>query len=233
MVCPPLLYAPKKGGHVRRKAEKRNVILTYSLGIVGVLLPIFAIIVARVAPLPDAVSSRALVYVNLGSPVFLMGSVVLVLRQVQLIFETRLQSHFEEVSASIHEMGMLMLQHSDLYPYFNCGASPNGEISEVDHNRLLALAEVMVDLIDGILLRCATFPQAGSDEDISALHVWARDCFTLSPVMREFVLDREGWYRDEFVAFVKSSLPRPPLSVVDMRTLSDSGVNSATRESGK
>lgn len=128
--------------------------------------------------------------------VLLLVSGLFVWRQITDSTDQRLNTHFEAVSRSIADMQAEMIKHPDLYPYFYEGADYR-ELSTADRHRTLLVAEGRLDRLDAILLRFTLFPQPV--EESATITVWVKDCFELSPAMRDVIAEHRSWYREELL----------------------------------
>ena len=88
---------------------------------------------------------------------------------------------YQNMTAQMADMERYFLEHLDLRPYFFGGEEPPG--AEDEHNRVLAVAEMYINLMDNVLTQCPALNRAGIAADWEA---YFRGVYETSPVLREF-----------------------------------------------
>ena len=110
---------------------------------------------------------------------------------------------YQNMTAQMADMYRFFLENLDLRPYFFGGKETPSARDE--HNRVLAVAEMYVNLMDNVLTQCPALNREGIAADWEA---YFRDVYETSPVVREF------WAEHGSEWFARSPLatlyPTPP-----------------------
>jgi hypothetical protein len=88
---------------------------------------------------------------------------------------------YQNMTAQMADMDKFFLENLDLRPYFFGGKEPPS--AQDEHSRLLAVAEMYVNLMDNVLTQCPALNRDGIAADWEA---YFRDVYETSPVLREF-----------------------------------------------
>ena len=88
---------------------------------------------------------------------------------------------YQNMTAQMADMDRFLLEHLDLRPYFFDGKEPPR--AEDERNRVLAVAEMYVNLMDNVLTQSPVLNRAGITADWEA---YFRGVYETSPVIREF-----------------------------------------------
>jgi hypothetical protein len=110
---------------------------------------------------------------------------------------------YQNMTAQMADMNRFFLENLDLRPYFYDGEEPPSVKGE--RERVLAAAEMYLNLMDNVLTQLPTLSRGGIAADWEA---YFRDVYTSSPVIREF------WDEHGTAWFASSPLmtlyPAPP-----------------------
>ena len=97
---------------------------------------------------------------------------------------------YQNMTAQMADMERYLLEHLDLRPYFFGGKEPPG--AEDEHNRVLAVAEMYINLMDNVLTQSPALNRAGIAADWEA---YFRGVYETSPALREFWAAHGGeWF---------------------------------------
>ena len=88
---------------------------------------------------------------------------------------------YQNMTAQMADMYRFFLDNVDLRPYFFEGKEPPS--AQDERHRVLAAAEMYVNLIDNVLTQCPALNREGITADWEA---YFRDVYTSSPAIREF-----------------------------------------------
>jgi hypothetical protein len=88
---------------------------------------------------------------------------------------------YQNMTAQMADMERLFFEHLDLRPYFFGDKEPPR--AEAEYNRVLAVAEMYVNLMDNVLTQCPALNRAGIAADWEAYFLGV---YETSPVIREF-----------------------------------------------
>jgi hypothetical protein len=139
------------------------------------------------------------------------GFVTVIITLALLMRQTRemaAQSKYvaESLKDSVHEsatdrgfaVGEIFINHPEMRPYFYSSK----EISEDDpaYNKVIAVADVILDHFDSILIRSQDFPQASLRQSWEGYMV---DAFAISPVLCKHLTAIKDWHSDDLIAKMK------------------------------
>jgi hypothetical protein len=102
---------------------------------------------------------------------------------------------YQNMTAQMADMDRFLLENLDLRPYLFGGKELPSAKDE--HSRVLAVAEMYVNLMDNVLTQCPALNREGIAADWEA---YFRDVYTTSPAIREF------WAEHSRVWFANSPL---------------------------
>ena len=88
---------------------------------------------------------------------------------------------YQNMTAQMADMDRFFLEHLDLRPYFFGGKEPPRAADE--HDRVQAVAEMYVNLMDNVLTQAPALNRDGIAADWAA---YFRDVYETSPAIREF-----------------------------------------------
>lgn len=88
---------------------------------------------------------------------------------------------YQNMTAQMADMYRFFLDNVDLRPYFFDGQDPPS--AQDERHRVLAAAEMYVNLMDNVLTQCPALNREGIAADWEA---YFRDVYETSPVVREF-----------------------------------------------
>lgn len=123
-----------------------------------------------------------------------LGFLGLVVSVGLLIMQTRIAARatragvYQNVLVQMIDIDLFFIDHPELKPFFY----NNMEISEEhpDYDRVLSVAEMLVDFIDGVFVLAPSMPEY-------PWHTWERyfrDLFASSPVLRKYWALYGDWY---------------------------------------
>jgi len=118
--------------------------------------------------------------------------------QTKFVAESLRTSAYEAVASQMFTVDEIFINHPELRPYFYSGK----DISEDDpaYNRVIAVAEFILDFFGSVLLQMQHFPQ-----------VWPRkwweeyfiDSFANSPVLCRYLENVKEWYVDDLINLMR------------------------------
>ena len=88
---------------------------------------------------------------------------------------------YQNMTAQMADMDRYLLEHLDLRPYFFDGKEPPR--AEDEHSRVLAVAEMYVNLMDNVLTQCPALNRVDIAADWEA---YFRGVYETSPALRDF-----------------------------------------------
>jgi hypothetical protein len=110
---------------------------------------------------------------------------------------------YQNMTAQMADMDRFFLEHLDLRPYFFGGKEPPNARDE--HDRVLAVAEMYVNLMDNVLTQSPALNRDGIAADWEA---YFRGVYETSPVVREFWAEHGSeWFANSPLATL---YPTPP-----------------------
>jgi hypothetical protein len=97
---------------------------------------------------------------------------------------------YQNMAAQMADVARFFVDNSDLRPYFFGNKAPPA--SRDEHNRVLAVAEMYVNLMDNVLTQSPVLKRAGIAADWEAYFL---DVYRTSPAIREFWSEHgSAWY---------------------------------------
>ncbi len=131
------------------------------------------------------------------SPLLIIGSAYLVLRQVEEASSTIKAQLFDATAGRMLDLSRVFIDFPELRPYFYEGVD-DATAPEPLRSRVRAVAELHLDYFDTELLRTRSFGRTlrGS---LPSFDPWIRGLFRTSPAMckrieEDGALGEEGWY---------------------------------------
>ena len=130
------------------------------------------------------------VIVNGAAFVGVIVSLLLLRAQGLTARDATLSVAYQNMAAQMADVARFFVDNSDLRPYFfDNKAVPE---SREEHNRLVAVAEMYVNLMDNVLTQTPVLKRAGIAADWEGYFL---DVYRTSPVIREFWSDHgSAWY---------------------------------------
>ncbi len=112
---------------------------------------------------------------------------------------------YQNMTAQMADVNRFFVDHLDLRPYFFDGEELSGAAAERD--RVLAVAEMYVNLMDNVLTQLPTLRRAGIAADWEA---YFRDVYESSPAIGTFWDERgAAWFTSSPLTTLFTDLPPP------------------------
>ncbi len=120
--------------------------------------------------------------------------------QTSHLRRTVLTNATEIISSFTLEVNKVFVDHPELRPYFHSGQDISDDHPE--HNRALAVAELLLDYCDTIIEQKGRLPEIWPTEEATYAHRYTVDMFKQSPILCRFVETHSSWYSDTLMALM-------------------------------
>jgi hypothetical protein len=125
---------------------------------------------------------------NFCALVGLIVSILILNKQTRLSTRAALAAVYQGISDQMHDIDKVFVDNPTLRPHFYADEPlPN---DRVERERVMALAELIVDFSDNFLVQCPVLP----DEYERGWLVYFKALYGSSPAMREYLLQNGHWY---------------------------------------